>query len=110
MNHYVDKMIAAEIVSAEIPVQAKSKAGHRTVEFFTSIQPPVIMGKKSLDNGFWRQIADFQPRICYDVVVIIKMPRSLKGVAVDCKRQNKQQDKCDSQPAVESFFFRFLHV
>ena len=55
---------------------------------FSQVGAAVKGRKKSLFDGTGRQIPHFQPRICNNILIIIKMPSGLKSVAVDQKDEH----------------------
>jgi hypothetical protein len=85
MNDKVYRVVAENILSAEIVIQGNGEAGHGAVRE-TRV---VSICKQRLPDRLPRDFLEMKIGILGYIRYIVELPRTIKGIPVDCQKNNR---------------------
>ena len=96
MDGYVDEVVSPNIFVIPVPVECKGEVSYGTIkEFFAGYNG---VGKKSGNQCGRPEIRNMQRLVGQDIIKVIKMPGSLKGIGVrkknGCYNYNEGEECC----------------
>ncbi len=89
MDHRIKKVIAKDIVLSNIPVDSKRQTADRPEHSFPLVPALVNRCIECIFDCIWFKVSYMKSWIVYNIGIIIKMPGSMKGVAVNNKDEGQ---------------------